>query len=74
MINVIRQLHPRIFFQVLVFEDAVNGVEAAMKAHMRVVWVPMPELKDKIKVKPTVTLQSLEEFKPEMLGLPPYDS
>lgn len=60
---------------VLVFEDSANGVQAAVAAGMHVIMVPYlnhtkpPEdFEDKI----TFVLNSLEEFRPESVGLPPY--
>ncbi|KAF9650976.1 HAD-like protein [Thelephora ganbajun] len=60
----------------LIFEDAIPGVIAGKRAGMNVVWVAVPELRaleagadfaaDQI-------LQSLEEFRPEEWGLPPFD-
>ncbi|KAI0076136.1 HAD-like protein [Panus rudis PR-1116 ss-1] len=63
----------------LVFEDAIPGVQAAKRAGMHVVWVPDPNLlalgdnENTILEKPDQTLKSLEDFKPEEWGLPPYD-
>ncbi|KAF9227201.1 HAD-like protein [Gyrodon lividus] len=60
----------------LVFEDAIPGVQAGKRAGMSVVWVPDPNL---LAVEYSgehiadQTLRSIEEFKPEEWGLPPYD-
>lgn len=61
----------------LVFEDGMPGMQAGKRAGMAVVWIPDtgllnveydgPERADQI-------LKSMEEFKPEEWGLPPYDS
>jgi len=63
----------------LVFEDAIPGVEAGLRAGMNVVWIPDPNLLA-IQTKqgiafPVVdeTIMSMEEFVPEKWGLPPYD-
>jgi len=58
---------------VLVFEDAPNGVEAALAANMQVVMVPEERVAPEIRQKATVCLNSLTEFKLEWFGLPPYD-
>jgi len=60
----------------LVFEDATSGVIAAVRAGMNVVWVPDPRLKEisNSDLGAAQTLQSLEDFKPEEWGLPPYDN
>ncbi|KZV88349.1 HAD-like protein [Exidia glandulosa HHB12029] len=65
----------------LVFEDAIPGVQAAVAAGMNVVWIPDPRLQqvagaDTTPVVPPETrrLASLEDFKPEEYGLPPYSA
>ncbi|CAG8570481.1 8231_t:CDS:2 [Paraglomus brasilianum] len=58
----------------LVFEDAINGVEAAKNAEMNVIWVPHPALAaiHKDYFGATETLTSLEHFDPRKYGLPPF--
>ncbi|KAF8608993.1 HAD-like protein [Ceratobasidium sp. AG-I] len=61
--------------QGLVFEDATSGVIAGKRAGMNVVWIPDPNLSALTTAEELgadETLTSLEDFKPESWGLPPY--
>ncbi len=57
----------------LVFEDAPNGVAAAVAAEMPVVMVPGPWIPDEMTKKADLVLKDLRDFKPELFGLPPFD-
>jgi pseudouridine-5'-monophosphatase len=62
----------------LVFEDSVSGALAGVRAGMQVVWIPDPRMdveamKEKEpELKPTTVLSSMEDFQPEVFGLPSF--
>jgi len=63
--------------KILVFEDGLHGMQGGRRAGMSVVWVPDAELA-KLEYsgveQPDQLLHSLEAFRPEEWGLPPYSS
>lgn len=60
--------------QCLVFEDAPNGVKAAHSAGMQVVMVPDERVPLEMCSLATQRILSLEDFHPELYGLPPFDN
>ncbi|XP_018796392.1 PREDICTED: probable pseudouridine-5'-phosphatase isoform X1 [Bactrocera latifrons] len=56
----------------LVFEDAPNGVQAALSAGMQVVMVPDELVTEEMRKDATQVLKSLDDFRPEDFGLPPF--
>ncbi len=66
-------IHTYIHAQYLVFEDALNGIQAARAAGMQCIYVPDPNMyTTKELCGADQVLHSLNEFKPQDWGFPPY--
>lgn len=48
-------------------------MKAALAANMQVIVVPDPRIDKALLEDATLVLKSLEDFKPELFGLPPYN-
>lgn len=57
----------------LVFEDAPNGVRGAVSAGMQAVMVPAPYVPKELTKQATQVLNSLDNFRPELFGLPAFE-
>lgn len=54
------------------FEDAYKGVLAGKAAGMQVVMIPEDYVPDEMTKDADLLIRSLEDFRPEDFGLPPY--
>lgn len=55
------------------FEDSPNGVLGARLAGMQCIFVSDSEQQQELCAGASMVLDSLEDFQPELFGLPPFD-
>ncbi|XP_072034091.1 uncharacterized protein [Amphiura filiformis] len=58
---------------ILVFEDAINGVASAKAAGMHCIFVPDPRITLPKDIEADEILTKLQDFEPTHWGLPPYE-
>ncbi|XP_017075537.1 pseudouridine-5'-phosphatase [Drosophila eugracilis] len=58
----------------LIFEDAPVGLMGGKSAGSQVVFIPPAHVTKQQKTGATLVLKSMANFKPELFGLPPFDS
>ena len=65
---------PKSFESCVIFEDSIRGITGAVNSGMKSVLINRTKagLSEEITNEITVCVDSLESFKPESIGLPPY--